>query len=169
MQLKKIAVYSFPELSESSKSRAVGNFLAHDEYPFWYDCEKSIKSFCAHFGVKGLDYSISPFCSSYMTAKPENDNFRGLKLASYENGEKYATTGYCEEIYMFEQFYAEWKRTGSPLLGFMFALAQGCKSIQDDMEYFCSEEYASEYLTDNEYFFDEDGEIIKEKLFAEVL
>lgn len=171
MQIKKIAAFSFDELSDSSKSRAVANFLADEDYPFWYDCEKAIRAFCDYFGAGKLEYSIGTHSHSYITAKVDNENFRGLKLAHYEDAEKLAKTGYCEEIYMFEQFHAEWERTGSALKAFQFALDQGCRSIVKDMEYFQSEEYASEYLTDMEYLFDEDGERLKTNIFvdAEVL
>lgn len=163
MKIKKIAVFSYEDLSDSSKERARANFLESADFPWWYDCEKAVRSFCNHFGVGGLDYSIGAYAPSYITAKAENSHFKGLKLKNFKDAEKLAATGYCEEIYMFEQFFNEWERTGSPLLGFMFALAQGCKSIQRDMEYHQSDEYAEEMIELNGYEFTEDGEFFNLK------
>ena len=165
MQIKKIAAYSFEELSESSQSRAVGKFLAYSDFPWWSDCEKALRSFCDHFGVGGLDYSIGAYCPSHISSKADNSHFKGLKLKHFKDAEKLSKTGYCEEIYMFEQFYAEWERTGSALLAFNHALWQGCFSIQKDMEYFHSEEYAREELINNEHLFTEDGEMFDYKYF----
>lgn len=160
MEIKKIAVFNYAELSDSAKSRAVAKFLEIDgDFPWWADCEKSIRGFCDYFGAGKLDFSIGAYCPSWIDTNATNDNFRGLKLKDFADAEKLAKTGYCEEIYMFEQFYTHWKETGSPLLAFNHALNAGCRSIQQDMEYHQSEEYAVEMIEANGYEFTEDGDL----------
>lgn len=159
MQIKKIAVFTYDELSSSSKDRAKAKFLEIENYfPWWHDAEAAVKSFCNYFGATGLDYQIGGYCPSYITAQVSNDNFRGLKLKDFADSDKLAKTGYCEELNMFDEFYSHWKEHGSPLLAFDHALNAGCRSIQKDMEYHQSEEYAEEMLRINDYEFTEDGE-----------
>ena len=158
MKIKKIEVFTYAELTDSAKERARAKFLQADEYPWWKDSEDSLRSFCNHFGVGGLDFSIGAFCHSYATAKPDNSHFKGLKLKNFTDSDKLAKNGYCVEIGMFDNFYSEWKKTGSPLLGFMFALAEGCKEIQRDMEYHQSDEYVQEMMDANDWEFTEDGD-----------
>lgn len=159
MKIKKIAVYSYAELSDSSKERAKANFLQFDQYPWMKDVEVSLNHFCDHFGVKGLDYQIGGYCPSYICAQPENSNFRGLKLADYKvmnHDDAY----YCLEFDLWSNFVTGWEESGSPLLAFNEALEKACRSVQLDMEYHESDEYVEEMMEINEYEFTEDGESI---------
>lgn len=159
MKIKKIQVFSYAELASSSKDRAKANFLEFDHYPWWKDAETSIKHFCDHFGVKGLDYQIGGYCPSYITANADNSHFRGKKLADYKvmnHDDAY----YCLEFDLWSNFVTAWEETGSPLIAFQQALDKACKSVQSDMEYHESDEYVEEMMAINEYEFTEDGEMI---------
>lgn len=159
MEIKKIAVYNYAELSDSAKSRAKANFLEFDNYPWWDDAVASVRKFCDHFGVKGLDYQIGGYCPSYITANSDNSHFRGLKLAEYK-AMKHDDAYYCLEFDLWENFVNIWEETGSPLLAFNQSLDKACRSVQADMEYHQSDEYVEEMMEINEYEFTEDGESI---------
>jgi len=163
MEIKKIKVYNYGELSDCSKERARAKFLENSDFYWWSDCEKAIKSFCDHFGVGKLDYSIGAFCPSWIDTNADNSHFKGLKLKDFKDADKLAKTGYCEELNMFDEFYSHWKETGSPLLAFKHALNAGCRSIQKDMEYHQSDEFAEEMIIANDYQFTEDGEFFHYK------
>jgi hypothetical protein len=159
MKIKKIQVFSYAELSDSSKQRAKANFLEFDHYPWWKDAETSIKHFCDHFGVKGLDYQIGGYCPSYITTKADNSHFKGKKLKHYK-GKDNADAYYCLEFELWDNFVNLWEATGSALVSFNQSLDKACWSIQKDMEYHQSDEYVEEMMEINEYEFTEDGEMI---------
>jgi hypothetical protein len=161
MQIKKVAVFTYQELSDSSKERARANFLEGADFPWWSDSESSIRAFVDYFGVGDLDFSIGAFCPSYITAKAQNSHFKGLKLKDFkELATKECKTGYCVEADLWQNFADEWERTSSPLLAFESALDKACWSIQKDMEYHQSDEYIEEMMEINEYQFLETGEPI---------
>jgi hypothetical protein len=158
MKIKKIAVFSYEDLSDSSKVRARADFLASDEYPWWRDCETSIKQFCNHFGVSKLNYEIGAYCPSYIRCDADNSYFKGRKLKEYKViAQKSELNGYYIDSILWETFVSEWERTGSALLGFREALEKACTDIQKDMEYHLSEEYVEEMMAINEWEFNEDG------------
>jgi hypothetical protein len=159
MKIKKIKVFSYEELTDSSKERARANFLEFDHYPWMKDAEVSLKNFCDHFGVKGLDYQIGGYCPSYVTAEADNSHFKGRKLKDYKVM-KHDDAYYCLEFDLWENFVNIWEETGSPLIAFNQALDKAGWSIQKDMEYHQSDEYVEEMMEINEYEFTEDGETI---------
>ena len=157
MKIKKIQVFSYAELTDSAKERARAKFLEADEYPWWKDAETSIRRFCDHFGVIGLDYSIGGYCPSYITSKADNGHFRGRKLKHYK-AMNHDDAYYCLEFELWDNFLNLWEATGSALVAFNQALDKACWSIQKDMEYHQSDEYVEEMMEINEYEFTEDGE-----------
>jgi hypothetical protein len=168
MEIKKIKVFSYEELSDSSKERARAKFLEGADFPWWSDSESSIRAFVDYFGVGDLDFSIGAFCPSYITAKAQNSHFKGLKLKHFkELATKECKTGYCVEADLWQNFADEWERTSSPLLAFQSALDKACWSIQSDMEYHQSDEYAAETIELNEYLFTEDGDFANYKFTEE--
>ena len=164
MKIKKIAVFTYQELSDSSKVRAKANFLEGADFPWWSDSESSIRAFVDYFNIPNLDFSIGAFCPSYITAKAENHHFKGLKLKHFkELATKECKTGYCVEADLWQDFVDEWERTSSPLLAFNEALDKACRSIQSDMEWHQSDEYAEEMIEINGYEFTEDGDFASYK------
>ena len=166
MEIKKIKVFSYEELSDSSRERARAKFLEGADYPWWSDAEVSIRAFCKFFGVSKLDYSIGGYCPSYITAEADNSHFKGRKLKDFK-GKTPADAYYCLEFELWDNFVNIWEATGSPLIAFNQALDKACWSIQKDMEYHQSDEYAAETIELNEYLFTEDGDFANYKFTEE--
>jgi len=156
MKIKKIACYSFEELSQSSKERAVANFREHDEYPWFDEAMTSIEAFVEHFGAKVTNYSIGMEAHrSRVQTTIEPSSFRGMKLKDFSRD--YMPTGYCIDNDIWHEFYDEFKKTGHAHHAFNMALEAFYHAVAKDVEYYFSFESMAEMLNDDWYEFNEDG------------
>ena len=155
MEIVEVCVYKFEELSDSAKDNARSWFRDGNDYPWWGDSLKSIRSFCNEFGVEIKDYSVSPCNYSFMDTDVENHHFRGRKLKDFDRHQ--TPTGYCLDCTLWETFHDTWKETGDPLRAFNEAINVAVRDIVKDMEYQNSDEAVDEMLIVNEYEFDVDG------------
>jgi hypothetical protein len=159
MKIKNIAVFTYQELSDSSKVRAKANFLEHDEYPYFSDALASIKAFVEHFHGRILDYSIGgEVYRSYVKTTLDHSFFRGNKLKDIDKN--YMPTGYCLDCALWMTMHDEWQKTGDPFYAFQQAIEAALCEIAGDVEYHYSDEYVEEMMEINEYEFTEDGEAI---------
>jgi hypothetical protein len=159
MKIKKIQVFSYAELSDSSKGRAKANFLSHDDYPYFSDALASIKAFVEHFHGRIMDYSISgEVYRSYVKTTLDPSFFRGNKLKDIDKD--YMPTGYCLDCALWVTMHDEWKRTGDPFYAYQQAIEAALCEIASDVEYHYSDEYVEEMMDINEYEFTENGETI---------
>lgn len=159
MEIKKIAVFTYAELSESSKSRAKANFLAYDDYPWFDDALASIKAFVRHFHGDILDYSLGGgVYRSYVKTTLDPSFFRGNKLKDIDRD--YMPTGYILDCTLWTTMHDEWKRSGDPFYSFQQAIEAALSDIASDVEYHYSDEYVEEMMDINDYKFTENGESI---------
>jgi hypothetical protein len=108
MRLETYEVYTFNELSEEAKETARSWWRDGLEYHWWDETLGSIKAFAAEFGVKVVDYTISPWGYSYVKTDAEPSNFRGRNLKNIPNRETFLT-GYCLDNTLMYTFHDEIK------------------------------------------------------------
>ena len=156
--MQQVNVYSISELSEDAQERAHRDYLSHGFEYFWIDESiESVKAFCAQFGVKVTDWTLSTWGDSYISTNAENLHFRNIgkafKLAEFP-------TGYCVDEDLRMAYNSTFKATGSAKRAFEVAIESAVKSIVADMESQETLEYFIEHAEANEYEFLEDGRMI---------
>jgi hypothetical protein len=158
MRTETITLYKFDELpTYAAKERArekgrdwIGNDPSGND-----ESRQSIEAFCDHFGVKLTDWSIGAYCPIDYSTNAENHHFRGVKLSQFNRD--HMPTGYCLDCDLWMTFFDEFKRTGNAKGAFDAAIDAGFKSWRNDLESQLEDDYIDEFLTANEYEFDEDG------------
>ena len=157
MRTETVTIYSFDELSDDAKDNARNNHRLDCDF-FWSDENlDSIKTFCEHFGVKLVSWSVGPYSSPDYQAEFCNQNFRGLKLKDFQRD--HTPTGYCLDCDLWMTFYDGFKATGCAKKAFDKALWAGFIGWRNDMEFQLSDEYIDEHMMMNGYEFTEHGEI----------
>lgn len=158
--MKTVNTYSFSELDESAKDRALSDYRSKGfEYAWQDESRESLNAFCALFGVRVTDWSIGTYNHSYITTDADNGHFRGWNKAKVSTIPEFLT-GYCLDCDFIETFKKEFERTGNVLGAFNDAIDAGLRAWVHDLEDQESDEYISEHLEVNEYQFLEDGRMI---------
>lgn len=157
MKTVELTVYKFDELNDKAKERARAWYRRDFEYPWWSEVQDSLKTFCAEFGVKVLDYSMGDTRDEYIKTDATNANFRGFKLKDFDRNAM--PTGYCLDCDLRYTFADEFKKHGDALGAFKDALNAFLIGVRNDVEYQYSDEAVDESLVCNEYDFTEDGNI----------
>ena len=161
MRTETITIYKFDELpTDAAKERARerGRQWVSDDPSWCHESRQSIEAFCEHFGVKLKNWSVGPYSAPDYSTNAENSHFRGIKLAQFNRD--HMPTGYCLDCDLWMTFYDEFKRTGDAKGAFDAALWAGFKSWQNDLESQLEDEHIDEFLSINEYEFDECGNLI---------
>lgn len=156
MRYIQIGVYKYSELEDSAKATA-REWFSQGGYVWIDEGIQTIKAFCDHFGVTLRDYSLSPYCHSYIKTDADNHHFRGLTLKEVEKNRNMSLTGYCLECDLLETMADSMKASGCALTAFNDAIEAGKRGIIADMEHQDSEEYISEMMEINGYEFDDQG------------
>lgn len=159
MRQQTISLYTFSELTEEAKEKAIQDYRESpyiDEFAL-QEGIKSLKAYCEHFGVELEDYSIGAFHRSYAKTDASNAHFRGLKLKDCDPD--LMPTGYFIDQDFFLAFYDNFKRTGDALGAFNHGLELGIDAIINDAEHCYSDEYIIDMIEANEYEFLPTGEI----------
>lgn len=166
MQIKKIAAYTFEELSESSKARAVANYSYDLEYPWFKDAQDSLEAFVrAHHG-RILDYSLSDeVYRSFVKTTVDRTYFRGVKLKEFNRD--HCPTGYWLDTSLWANFYDQFKQTGDGYQAYLDAIESFLCDLSSDIEASYSREAVEEMLIINDYQFTEDGELFTYKEMEE--
>lgn len=158
--MKTINTYSFSELSESTKSRALDDHRSKGfEYSWREESHESLNAFCNLFGVSVTDWSIGTWGQSYIKTDAENAHFRGWNKAKV-NAIPEFLTGYCLDCAFIEAFKKEFDRTGNALGAFNDAIDAGLSDWIKDIEWQESDEYIADHMEANEYQFLENGRMI---------
>lgn len=159
MRVVEEKIYQFEELEDEAKERAREWWRGVADYPFHDENIKSIKEFCAHFGVTLKDWAIYGR-GEHLTTNAENCHFRGYTLA---DSKALSTRGYFPDSglwldgTMIQSFYEDFKKTGDALYSFQQALESALRAITEDIDYQFSDEAVDEMLIINEYEFTETG------------
>lgn len=157
MKTETVSIYSFDELSDAGKARAISAYrnAGHDYFGI-DDGIASLKEFAGHFGVKIKDYEIGTCSHSYVTHDAENRHFRGKRLAEFNRDNM--PTGYYLDCNLWLTFYDVFKASGDAKAAFKAAIDEWVRGFVADMEYEESDEAIAEMLSINDYEFLETGE-----------
>jgi hypothetical protein len=160
MKIKNVKVYSFDELSDSSKGTVLAYFGERVDYPWFSDALDSIKAFVEHFHGRVLDYSLSgEVYRSYVKTTVDRSYFRGVKLKDIDH--TYNPTGYCLDWTLWGTMKEEFSKTGDAFYAYQQAIESALAEIASDVEYQYSSEALIEMIEANDYEFTEDGEIFR--------
>jgi hypothetical protein len=144
MKTIEVNIYQFSELSEQAKVRALSNYQSDCEYDWSYDAIQSLKAFMDAVGVKLSGYQIDWLCPS--RSKVRYDGTPHSKFIKEE------LTGVFSDYSLTKT----WNKTKS----IEFAVSEFLKDCADDYEYQLSEENYAELCESNDYWFDENGNLI---------
>jgi hypothetical protein len=165
MKIKNIAVYSFDELTDSSKGQVLAYFREQVDYPWFSDALDSIKAFVKHFHGDVMDYQIgSEVYRSYVKTTVDRSYFRGVKLKDIDHTQM--PTGYYLDCTLWGTMKEEFSKTGDAYYAFEQAIESALADIASDVEYQYSDEALIEMIEANDYEFTEGGEIVS-KYFKE--
>lgn len=158
--MQTITTYSFSEISEEAKERALSDYRSCGFEYAWQDENRgSLHAFCAIFGVKVKDWSVGTWGHSYITTDAENRHFRGLTKAKVSAIPEFLT-GYCLDCNFIEAFKLGFETTGDALHSFNEAIDAGLSAWIADMEDQESDEYIIESIEANDYQFLENGRMV---------
>lgn len=159
MKKIELSIYSFSELSDEAKNKAISDFRNIGSEYHWIDEGiDSIKAFCRYLGVSDkLEYSLSPYSHSYIKASVSPQDFRGLKVKNIDIDK--SLTGYYLDNAILEKFKDRFSNEGDSYNAFLDTLYDATQWLISEMEYQDSDEYISEFLEMNEYEFLENGSI----------
>lgn len=157
MRTETLTLYKFDELSECAKDRARerGRQMIAEDPAWCAESLESINAFCEFFGVKLKTWEVGAYSPFSFSTDAENRHFRGRRLRDFDRN--HMPTGYCLDNNLWATFHDEFKKTGDAKTAFNEALHAGFKAWRDDLEYQLDDESIDEFLTINEYEFDEYG------------
>lgn len=161
MRTETITIYKFDELpTDAAKERARerGRQWVNEDPSWNTESRQSIEAFCDHFGVTLTEWSVGAYSPLDYSTDAENSHFRGVKLAQFDRN--YMPTGYCLDCDLWITFYDEFKRAGNAKGAFDAAIDAGFKGWRNDLESQLEDEHIDEFLSINEYEFDECGNLI---------
>ena len=173
---KTVNIYTYSELSESSRERVRQRFAEWDGYVWSDDAFASIKALAAHFNTKVADWSVDWFDSSYSRMRFETpydeltrDEIGGLlaELGTYDpdtlkgHGEC-KLTGYGTDEDAIDGFRIAFMGGESDLNKLLQAAFRSwLAACQADCADYYSDERFAELCDINEWEFNESGDIIK--------
>ncbi len=158
--MQTINTYSFSELSEEAKEKALSDYRSSGfEYAWQDENHESLKAFCNLFNIKVTDWSIGTWGHSYIKTDAENSHFRGWNKAKVAAIPEFLT-GYCLDCDFTETFKREFEKNGDALYSFNEAVDSGLKAWINDLEDQESDEYIADFLIANEYQFLENGRML---------
>ena len=175
MKTKTINLYSFSELSEEAKRKALESWGNDNMKYFWGDdAIKSLLKFVEHFNGSLTNYQIDflePACNSYKLSIPENmpekDIFDLLnELGSYNKktlrGEgECKLTGYCMDEELIDGFRKSWFSGERDLRELINAgISQWEITVRKDYEFEFTMEFFADHADVNGLEFDEEGNLI---------
>lgn len=158
MRTIETTIFTFDELSDEAKERAIQQHRQCVDYPWFSECLDSLKTFCDEFGVKVTDYTLSDCYRASISTDATPKHFRGLKLSSFDR--EVMPTGFCFDCDLRYSFYDEFKKTGDSFHAFKDALETFLLAVRRDIEWHYSDEAITEHIEINGYEFTEDGDTV---------
>lgn len=151
-----VNAYAYHELDERAKMR-VREMLNGVGYAWFNESMSSIKAFCAHFGVKVLDYSIGGYQHSWVKTDADNNLFTLEKTKALPE----FPTGYYLDDTLRSAFVEGFAASGDALSAFLDAIDEAVKAVVADIEYQDSDEAVAETCEFNKYLFDRFGHLLE--------
>jgi hypothetical protein len=144
MKTIEVNVYQFSELSEQAKVRALSNYQSDCEYDWSYDAIQSLKAFMNAVGVELMDYQID-----WLNPRISKVRYDGTPHGKFI---KEDLTGVFSDYPLTKN----WNYSKNIEYAVDCFLAEIC----NDYEYQLSEENYAEICESNDYWFDENGNLI---------
>lgn len=157
MRTIETTVFTFDELPERAKERAINKMREITEYPWFTECKDSLRAFCEKFSVKVTDYCLSNDYRAFVSTDATAKHFRGVKLSSFDR--EAMPTGFCFDCELRYTFYDEFKRTGDAKQAFETAIEVFVSAVSKDIDYYFTDEAIVESIQANDYEFTEMGEL----------
>jgi len=157
MRTIETTIYTFDELSDKAKERAIEKQRYRIEYPWFDECIKSLNAFCDEFSVRVTEYTLSDCYRASIVTDATPKRFRGVKLSSFDR--EAMPTGFCFDCDLRYTFHDEFKRTGDAYHAFETAIEAFLSSVRRDISWHYSDEAIQEHIEANEYEFTENGDL----------
>jgi hypothetical protein len=154
METITLKVFSFEELDEEAKEKAINLYRVKMDYSWLDESRESIEAFCKRFRARLNNWQVDAFNYSF-DISVDQSNFRGLKLRDFSRD--HMPTGYCLDCDLWQTFFKVFQKTGSAKLAFDAALHAGFAAWRDDLAYQESEEFLTDGIILNDYRFFPDG------------
>lgn len=158
MRTIETTIYTFDELSDKAKERAIQKIRGISEYPWFSECLDSLRAFCDEFSVRVTDYTLSDCYRASISTDVTPRHFRGVKLASFDR--EAMPTGFCFDYELRYAFHDEFKKTGDAYYAFESAIDAFLLAVKKDIEWSFSDECITENIEINGYEFTEDGDLV---------
>lgn len=159
MRTVELEVFKFVELSESGKDSARAWYREVSDFPWFDEYLASIRAFCGVFGVTLKDWCIGDSYRAFLKTDADTHHFRGYRLKDAEKLRDKELTGFMGDLFIAEEFYEVFKKTGDARYAFEQSLEKILNDIRLDVEGYFSDESIDEMLEVNEYEFYENGKI----------
>lgn len=153
--MKMIPVYTFQELSDKAKERAINHFREGRDFPWHGDYEKSLQHFAKCLNLEIKDYNIG-YPGTYITA--DYRGLRGLTLKAAKTLK--LSDGFCAGEGLQENFVSEFEKKGDAKAAAEYALREFTREWEEDIDYYFSEECIREQLSDYDDYYLEDGTFV---------
>lgn len=163
---KSYDVYTFDELSDKAKQKALDEYRYITPYYWADDSIESLKAFADAIDITLVDYSINFYNCSPSDARIENyEHTLDQEDASQiiKNGADAKWTGYIADCFLADGFRKEWDRGERDTKELFYAaFHEWLKAAQNDCEAQYSEEAYREHSEMNDYKFLSDGSLFTE-------
>lgn len=150
--MKMVPVYTFQELSDKAKERAINHFLEGRDFPWDTDYEKSLQHFAKCLNLEIKDYNIG-YPGTYIAA--DCRGLRGLTLKAAKLLE--LSDGFCAGEGLRENFVSEFEKHGDSKAAAEYALRKFVREWEEDIDYYFSDEGITDSLTDAGEYYLENG------------
>lgn len=150
--MKMIPVYTFQELSNKAKERAINRFRKSCDFPWNLDYRKSLQHFAKCLNLEIEDYNIG-YPRTYITANYRD--LRGLTLKAAKTLK--LSDGFCAGEGLQENFVSEFEKHGDSKAAADYALRKFAREWEEDNNYYFSDEGILEYLSNDDRHYLENG------------
>ena len=150
--MKMIPVYTFQELSDKAKERAINHFRESRGFPWNDEYAKSLQYFAGCLNLEIKDYDIG-YPGTYITA--DYRGLRGLTLKAAKTLK--LSDGFCVSEGLQENFVSEFEKHGDSKAAAEYALRKFAREWEEDIEHYFSDEGITENLSDDDGYYLENG------------
>jgi len=154
-----VNLYTFGELSDKAKEKALQELYFAAEYPWHDENHGTLKAIKKAFKLERFDWGYD-VCGSWFCFEVPHDLKQGMgKKAINRLFDIYLNDGFWLTEFFKSDFMTAFETHGDIKQSLNVAIGGVIKACQKDMEEYFSEENLAEHATANEYEFNEDGNL----------